>query len=307
MAHMQRIRQAAILCIIALAPSLANAVTVGEALPSFKLPELSDTGMQHSPDDYRGKIVLVTVWASWCGVCRSQMPEMVRLQKELGPKGLVILAISADDDTNAPRAYLKKLEATTGPLPFKVLHDRYHRVTDGLGVRGFPNNFIVGRDGAVLQVIRGGFNAQSAKTIRKMLSNALAGKALGGWDPGAAEPAEDQKKAKPRQGFTIDPSRVLVESGLDRGAVAVSLERDGPQFRACYEAALEKRPGLSGDVLVRFVVDAKGLVEKAVIEQSYVNDERLEGCLAKAVGQCTFPPPKGGQATVRYPFVFKPE
>lgn len=304
---MRRTWPAAIICALTLAPPLAHAVTVGEALPSFKLPELSDAGVLHSPDDYRGKVVLLTVWASWCGVCRGQMPEMVKLQKELGPRGLVILAVCADDDTNAPRAYLKKLEGSAGPLPFKVLHDRSKRVTEGLGVRGYPNNFIVSRDGEVLQVVRGGFNAQNAKTMRKMLQNALAGKAPGGWDSGAAEQADEQKKAPPRKGFKIDPTRVLVESGLDRAAVAAALDRDGPQFRACYEAALERRPGLAGDVLVRFVVDAKGLVEKAVIEQSYVGDERLEQCLAKAVAQCAFPPPKGGQATVRYPFVFKQE
>ena len=303
---MTRAPQAFLLCALALAPSLAHAATVGEAIPSFKLPELSDTGTQYSPDDFKGKVMLLTVWASWCGVCRNQMPEMVKLQKELGPKGLAVVAISADDDATAPRAYLKKLESSTGPLPFRVLHDRSKRVVDGLGVGGFPTNFVVGRDGEVLQVIRGGFNAQSAKTMKKMLQNALAGKAPGGWDSGV-EPPEEAKRAKPQKGFKIDPTRVLVDGALDRAAIAAALERDGTEFRACYEAAREKRPSLSGDVLVRFVVDEKGHVEKAVIEQTYLSYEPLEECLVKAVARCTFPPPKGGQATVRYPFVFTPE
>ena len=55
------------------------------------------------------------------------------------------------------------------------------------------------------------------------------------------------------------------------------------------------------------MVDEKGHVEKAVVEQSYVNDEALEQCVLKAVAKCTFPPPKTAPVTVRYPFVFKPE
>jgi TonB family protein len=251
--------------------------------------------------------MLLTVWTSWCGVCRTQMPEMVKLQKELGPKGLAVVAVSADDDATAPRAYLKKLEGTAGPVTFKVLHDRARRVADGLNVRGFPTNFIVGRDGEVLQVVRGGFNAQTAKTVKRMLGNALAGKPVGGWDTGAAASAEEAPRTKPRKGFKVDPTRVLVDGALDRGAVAAALEREGSELRACHEAALEARPGLKGDVLVRFVVDERGQVGKAVVEQSYVNHEPLELCLVKAISRCAFPPPKGGQATVRYPFVFTPE
>lgn len=289
---------------LALAPAAANAVTIGEPIHSFKAPELSDTGVQYSIDDFKGKVVLLTVWASWCSACRSQMPEMVKLQKELGPKGLATVALCVDTGKDPPREYLKKLEEKTGPIPFKVLHDRYGSVSDGLGYSGLPTNWIVGRDGTVLQVVRGGFGG-NVKPMKKMLVAALAGKPLGSW--GGEDAADDPPARKSGAPMKIDSTRILVDGGLDRETAARGIEREALDFRVCYEAAREKKSGLRGEVLVRFVVGEKGRVEKAVVEQSYVDCPPLEECLLKAVSRCSFPAPKGGKATVRYPFVFTPE
>jgi TonB family protein len=301
---MKSILKGAAVCLALSVPAAAGAVTIGEPIHSFRAPELSDAGVQYSIDDFKGKVVLLTVWASWCGACRAQMPEMVKLQKELGPKGLATVALCVDTGREAPREYLKKLEEKAGPIPFRVLHDRYGSVADGLGYSGLPTNWIIGRDGTVLQIIRGGFGG-NPKTMRKMLAAALAGKKLGSW--GGGEAPEDRPAKKPGAPLKIDASRVLVDGGLDRETAARGLEREALDFRICYEAAREKKAGLKGEVLIRFVVDEKGRVEKAVVEQSYAEFPPLEECLLKAVSRCAFPAPKGGKATVRYPFVFTVE
>ena len=69
MVHMKRVYISALLFALAAVPSMAAAATIGEPIPAFKLPELSDTGTQYSIDDFKGKVVLLTVWASWCGPC----------------------------------------------------------------------------------------------------------------------------------------------------------------------------------------------------------------------------------------------
>lgn len=301
---MKRTLAGAVVCAVVLGSAGADAVTIGEPIGTFRAPELSDAGVQYSIDDFRGKVVLLTVWATTCPACRSQMPEMVKLQKELGPKGLAVVALCVDPGKDEPRAYLKKLEEKTGPISFKVLHDRYGSVSDGLGYSGLPTNWIIGRDGTVLQIVRGGFGG-SPKSMRKMLLAALSGKKPGSW--GHADPDDDRPRKSAGAPMKIDASRVLVDGGLDREAVARGLDREALDLRVCYEAAREKKSALRGDVLVRFVVDEKGRVEKTVVEQSYVEHPPLEECILKSVSRCTFPTPAGGKATVRYPFVFTPE
>ena len=78
--------------------------------------------------DYKGKIVLVNVWATWCEPCRAEMPSMEKLYREFGPQGLVIVAVSVDDPGTEDqiRAFAKEYGLT-----FEILHDpdQGHRAT----------------------------------------------------------------------------------------------------------------------------------------------------------------------------------
>jgi peroxiredoxin len=110
--------------------------------PDFSLPQLSGQRLQLS--DYRGKLVLLDFWATWCDPCREEIPRFVELQNKYRDQGLQIIGISMDDDPEAVRDFYQRFKmnypvaignATTGEL--------YG------GVLGLPIAFLIGRDGRI--------------------------------------------------------------------------------------------------------------------------------------------------------------
>ncbi|MBM3884374.1 MAG: TlpA family protein disulfide reductase [Gemmatimonadetes bacterium] len=97
-------------------------------------------------DDYTGDVVLLNIWATWCGPCRVEMPSMQRLQERLGPKGLRIVAVSVDDPGKAGdiRGFAQELGLT-----FELLHDPTKAIERTYQTTGVPETFLIGRDGTI--------------------------------------------------------------------------------------------------------------------------------------------------------------
>lgn len=113
--------------------------------------------------------------------------------------------------------------------------------------------------------------------------------------------------------WRTDPAPPLPEGdaavstdGIDREAVRSTIQRYGTQMRYCYERSLKRRPTLEGSVVVHFTIGPTGTVLEATTEDSTLADPDLETCLEARIRNLRFPVPKGGQAVVRYPFVFRP-
>lgn len=129
----------------------------GDLAPSFSLKETS--GKIVSLDEYRGKIVLLHFWASWCNVCRYELPAVERLYNQFKDKGLVVLSILEEEDLSLNDAVrLKKTFALTLP----VLLDDNAEVADKYMSYGVPESFIIGRDGVILERIPGAVNWNDA-------------------------------------------------------------------------------------------------------------------------------------------------
>jgi len=121
-------------------------VQVGSKAPDFKALTLDSIPKEKSLADYRGQVVMINVWATWCLPCRVEMPSIEALHKDYGPKGLKIVAVSIDDPgTDAGiRAFAKQYGLT-----FEILHDPKGQITDLYDISGYPETFIVGRDGVI--------------------------------------------------------------------------------------------------------------------------------------------------------------
>jgi Ca-activated chloride channel family protein len=99
-----------------------------------------------------------------------------------------------------------------------------------------------------------------------------------------------------------------VRGSLDRELIRRTIQRQLNALRHCYERELQSNPGLSGRVVVRFVIDADGKVGTALIAETTLNNAKVEKCLLKIFSRMIFPAvPGGGQVQVNYPLTFKSE
>lgn len=123
--------------------------TVGTPADEFRLTDLD--GKTHSLSQYRGKVVLVNFWATWCKPCTTEMPAMQASFDRLRDKGFVVLAINELEDDDKVRAHIKQYGHT-----FPVLMDRDNKVANQFGVFGLPVSVFIDQQGRVQEYIKGG-------------------------------------------------------------------------------------------------------------------------------------------------------
>jgi peroxiredoxin len=117
----------------------------GSPAPAFELPRL-DGGPRVTLSELRGKVVLVNFWATWCKPCEDEMPAMEELYRSLGAPDFELVAISVDDD----RAAVEAFQRTLG-LSFPILLDPAKKVSTAYQTFRFPESFLIGRDGIVVE------------------------------------------------------------------------------------------------------------------------------------------------------------
>jgi cytochrome c biogenesis protein CcmG/thiol:disulfide interchange protein DsbE len=119
--------------------------------PAFSLRDLNNTTQTLA--QYKGKVVLLNFWATWCGPCQVEMPHLEAMYKELGPKGLVVLGISADAARDASK--VKPLVVSKG-LTYPVLLDQQTTVVAAYNpTKTLPYNVLINRAGGIEQVFSG--------------------------------------------------------------------------------------------------------------------------------------------------------
>ena len=119
-----------------------------KAAPQFKRTDLN--GRSIDLRDYRGKVVLLNFWATWCASCQMELPRFEAWQKQYGKDGLQVLTISMDDGDAPVRKTVRRLHLD---LPV-VMGDAKLGEAYG-GVLGLPVTFLIGRDGVVAAKIKG--------------------------------------------------------------------------------------------------------------------------------------------------------
>jgi peroxiredoxin len=123
--------------------------TVGTQAEDFSLIDLE--GKSQSLSQYRGKIVLVNFWATWCKPCTTEMPAMQTAYEKLREKNFVVLAINELEDDAKVREHIKQYGHT-----FPVLMDHDNKVANQFGVFGLPVSVFIDEEGRVQEYIKGG-------------------------------------------------------------------------------------------------------------------------------------------------------
>jgi len=141
-------------------------------------PEISAFDLQGVPKslaDYRGKTLLLNIWATWCTPCKAEMPSMQRLLEEIGSEDFQILAVSIDrptqdhDQANPLDGKLQAFANSLG-LTFTILHDPEDRISVTYQAAGVPASFIVDRDGVLVEMISGPREWDSRKNVELIRS-----------------------------------------------------------------------------------------------------------------------------------------
>jgi len=128
---------------------LESAPQIGKLAPTFELSDVN--GNKVSLSDYKGMVVLIHFWATWCGPCKAEMSSLNNLFLAYKNDGLMVLAISVDPSEKPVRSFLKD-KSIALPVLMDTEQDVYF---DQYGVLGLPTSFLINRDGIIKELIRG--------------------------------------------------------------------------------------------------------------------------------------------------------
>ena len=133
-------------------------VEVGDRVPHYSAADLS--GQEVSLDDHLGEVVLVNVWATWCGPCRVEMPPIQASYRRYKDRGFTVLAVSIDQGPQHEERVAAFAEEYG--LEFPILLDPESRITEVLRTVGVPETFVLGRDGRIAKRLIGATDWSSA-------------------------------------------------------------------------------------------------------------------------------------------------
>jgi peroxiredoxin len=144
---------------------VSYAETAKGAAPNFTLKSRSGENLKLS--EYRGDVVLVNFWASWCGPCRKEMPKLEELYQKYKNLGFNLLAVNVEEDSSKANDFLKDLSVT-----FPILYDNENKVSKLYKVSAMPSTVIIDRDGNVRFVHHGylvGYENDYSKEIKELI------------------------------------------------------------------------------------------------------------------------------------------
>lgn len=155
----------AVLVAACLTAGSALAAQPGEVAPAFALPEANGTAV--ALDQFKGRVVYVDFWASWCGPCRQSFPWLNRMQARYGAKGLRVVGVNLDARTADAERFLQEVPAT-----FEIAFDPQGTAGRAYALKGMPSAVLLGADGRVIQVHQG-FRNGDADLLETLLQQQL--------------------------------------------------------------------------------------------------------------------------------------
>lgn len=164
---MHRYRLAAFALALFAAPAV-HAVEAGKPLPKLSPPRLDAPATKVDLAGFKGKVVYVDFWASWCAPCRLSMPVLDGLAKRFGPEGFVVVGVNKDTGEAEARRFLERV-----PVSFALVRDGDDAVAKAFDVKAMPSGYLADRKGVVRYVHRGYSGGETALSIERQVQELL--------------------------------------------------------------------------------------------------------------------------------------
>ena len=149
-------------------------VTVGSPAPQFAATTIEEVPKPRSLDSFKGQVMLVNIWGTWCDPCRAEMPSMQSMYQLMQPKGLKVVAVAVKHFDGDPsqmsniRDFVKQYHLT-----FDVLYDSTGDIQTQYRITGVPESFVIARDGTIRRKFIGEADWNSEDN-RKLFETLLA-------------------------------------------------------------------------------------------------------------------------------------
>jgi peroxiredoxin len=141
------------------------AVGLRDSAPDFTLKNLEGNNLRLN--EYRGQVVLINFWASWCGPCRQEMPLLDRLHNRYEETGFAVLGVNVEGEVEPAREIVDKTQVT-----FPILIDDGQKVSEMYNLQAMPSTVVVDRDGVVRYIHHGykpGDEAKYVEVVKQLI------------------------------------------------------------------------------------------------------------------------------------------
>jgi peroxiredoxin len=142
------LQRCAMAAIVAASAALAAGGDAGGPAPAFELTNLA--GQPGTLSEYKGQVVMVNFWATWCGPCQQEMPLLDQMYKKYKPAGFTLIGVNVDKEAPAVKELLARK-----PVSFPVLLDPANQVSKAYHVDEMPSSVIIDRKGQIRYIHRG--------------------------------------------------------------------------------------------------------------------------------------------------------
>ncbi len=146
-------------------PVIGHAVAVSDDAPDFTLKSLEGSNLRL--EEYRGQVVLLNFWASWCGPCRQEMPLLDRLHHRYEDTGFAVLGVNVEGEVAPAQEIVDKTNVT-----FPILIDDGQKVSEMYNLQAMPSTVVIDRDGVVRYIHLGykpGDEAKYVEVVKQLI------------------------------------------------------------------------------------------------------------------------------------------
>ncbi len=155
-----------LLMVIGFLPGSAYSVEVDQMAPNFSVQNLLD-GKHVSLEQLKGKVVYLDLWALWCPPCLKSFPFMEQLKQKYSKRGLVVIAISLDENFEDAWVFMNQTQAS-----FVIAHNIRGDIATLYDVQAMPSTYLIGRDGKI-KLRHLGFNASDKDKLQRIIERLL--------------------------------------------------------------------------------------------------------------------------------------